>query len=144
MTAEEVIEQLGLAPHPEGGYFAETWRDVPADGGRGAGTAIYYLLGHGDVSRWHRLDATELWHFYAGAPVDLELELPDGRRSAHVLGRDLAAGERPQLVIPAQSWQTARPRTGGPGGFALVGCTVAPAFVPEGFELADGGPERSG
>lgn len=142
MTADELIERLGLEPHPEGGYFAETWRDRPPDGRRGAGTAIYYLLRHGDVSRWHRLDATEVWHLYLGAPVELELELPDGRRSAHVLGRDLAAGERPQLVIPAHSWQTARPRTRREGELALVGCTMAPAFVPEGFELADRSASR--
>lgn len=137
MTADEVIERLGLEPHPEGGHFAETWRDAPEGGGRGAGTAIYYLLRHGERSRWHRLDAAEVWHHYAGAPVEHETELPDGRRLRRVLGRDLAAGERPQLVVPARAWQTARPRTQRPGEYALVGCTMAPAFDPEGFELAE-------
>jgi len=123
-----VIRLLDLSAHPEGGWFTETWRHVPdSPGDRGAGTAIYYLLAAGERSRWHRVDATEVWHFYAGHP--LELAVGD---TCHRLGADLAAGERPQVVVPAGAWQSARPL----GDWALVGCTVSPAFEMEGFELA--------
>jgi uncharacterized protein len=134
-TAEEVVEILGLQPHPEGGFYRETFRAPAADGGRGASTAIYYLLRAGDVSAWHRVvDADEVWHHYAGAP--LELILSDGReRTSLRLGPDLAAGERPQAVAPAGIWQSARPL----GGWALVGCTVAPGFEFSSFEMAPAG-----
>jgi uncharacterized protein len=136
MTAEQVALLLGLHPHPEGGFFRETFRDPASDGGRGLSTAIYYLLRDGEVSAWHRVrDAAEVWHHYAGAPVDLTLS-PEGRSVEAVrLGSDLAAGERPQVVVPADVWQTAR----AVGGWALVGCTVAPAFELSAFEMAPEG-----
>lgn len=131
MTAEEVIAALGLEAHPEGGFFRETFRDGTADE-RGAVTSIYYLLREGEISRWHRVDAIEIWHFHAGAP--LVLDIADGRGGfrRHTLGAAVAAGETPQAVVPAHHWQSARPL----GPWTLVGCTVAPAFMFEGFELA--------
>lgn len=137
MTAEQVALLLGLHPHPEGGFFRETFRDPASDdGGRGVSTAIYYLLRDGEVSAWHRVrDAAEVWHHYAGAPVDLTLS-SDGRSVESVrLGSDLTAGERPQVVVPAGAWQTAR----AVGGWVLVGCTVAPAFEFAAFEMAPEG-----
>jgi uncharacterized protein len=129
----QIIRLLGLSPHPEGGQYAETWRDTPAGGGRGAGTAIYYLLQKGEVSRWHRVtDACELWHWYAGAPLALTLS-PDGHDAeTRLLGPDLMAGQQPQAIVPAGLWQTAESR----GAWTLIGCTVSPAFVFEGFEMA--------
>ena len=143
MRASEIIEALGLRRHPEGGYFKETWRDVPEGGGRGSGTAIYYLLRRGEVSKWHRVDATEIWHFYAGSPLELRIR-NGGVVTKGVLGNDLARGERPQLVVPAGAWQSARSRAGPPGGYTLVGCTVSPAFRFEGFELAPESFEEGG
>jgi predicted cupin superfamily sugar epimerase len=126
--ADEVIELLGLEPHPEGGWYRETWREP-------ATTAIHYLLKAGERSHWHRVDATEIWHFYGGDPMGLAIS-PDGRAiTDHVLGADLAAGQRPQVVVPPGAWQAARPC----GGWSLVGCTVSPAFRFEGFELAPPG-----
>ena len=130
--AEQVIAALGLAPHPEGGLFRETFRDAPRAGERGASTAIYYLLRAGEVSRWHRIDAVEVWHWYAGAPLLLSLS-QDGRRCETLrLGGALAVGERPQAAVRAGAWQSARSL----GAWTLVGCTVAPAFQFAGFELA--------
>jgi hypothetical protein len=135
VTASQIIEALGLREHPEGGCFRETWRDLPEGGGRGSGTAIYYLLRHGEVSEWHRIDATEIWHFYAGSPLELRIREGD-EVGGGLLGSDLARGERPQLVVPAGAWQSARCRAEAPEGYSLVGCTVSPAFRFEGFELA--------
>jgi predicted cupin superfamily sugar epimerase len=132
LGAEAIIDLLDLEPHPEGGHYREIHRDAPADGSRGAATAIYYLLRHGEMSAWHRVDALEVWNHYAGAA--LALTLSDDRvetRSLH-LGSDLAAGERPQAVVPAGVWQ----RAVSLGPWTLVGCTVAPAFTFAGFELA--------
>ena len=132
MDADAVISLLGLHPHPEGGHFRETYRDKPIDGGRGHSTAIYYLLKAGEVSHWHRIDAVEMWHWYAGGPLALTVsENGHDAWSVH-LGADLAAGQRPQATVPAQAWQTAESL----GAWSLVGCTVAPAFSFEGFELA--------
>jgi hypothetical protein len=131
MTADEIIEALGLHPHPEGGHYRETWRHV-ADEGRGAGTAIYHLLKAGEFSHWHRVDAAEVWHFYAGAPLELStylVGLPVERRR---LGQHLTRGERPQLIVDPGVWQAARSL----GDWTLVGCTVSPAFEFEHFELA--------
>lgn len=130
MTADEAIALLNLAPHPEGGHFRETFRD--AGEGRGASTAIYYLLKAGEVSHWHRVDAAEVWHFYAGAPLVLTISANGHDAEARHLGPNLASGQRPQLVVPAGHWQTAT--TLGP--WTLVGCTVAPAFDFAGFEMA--------
>jgi predicted cupin superfamily sugar epimerase len=135
--AEQVIAALGLAPHPEGGFFRETFRDAGPAGGRGASTAIYYLLRAGELSRWHRIDAVEIWHWYAGAPLLLSLS-PDGhRRQTLRLGGAIVAGERPQAAVPARAWQSARSL----GAWSLLGCTVAPAFQFAGFELAADGWE---
>lgn len=130
--AAAIIDALGLSPHPEGGWFAETWR-APASGSeRPIGSAIYYLLRSGERSQWHRVDAAETWHHYAGAPLELRVST-DGRTAATIrLGDDIAAGERPQALVPPGAWQAARSL----GGWSLVGCTVAPAFDFAGFELA--------
>lgn len=133
MTADEIIARLGLTPHPEGGHFREMFRatDVP----RGASTAIYFLLKAGERSHWHRVDADEVWHFYAGAPLELSIS-DDGRTVRRLrLGTDLAIGEEPQAVVPRNAWQAARSL----GSWTLVGCTVAPAFQFEKFELAPPG-----
>jgi len=135
--AEAIIAALGLAPHPEGGCFRETFRDPATRDGRSLSTAIYYLLRQGEVSRWHRVDACEVWHHYDGAALELLIADGAGRRERNVLGRDVAGGERPQSVVPAGMWQSARSL----GAWTLVGCTVAPAFEFAGFELAPQGWE---
>ena len=136
LTAEAVVRHLGLEPHPEGGFYRETFRDQRADpDGRAISTAIYYLLGVGDVSEWHRVEAAEIWHHYAGAPLVLTVS-PDGHdATARHLGPDLALGQLPQIVVPAGHWQTATSL----GAWTLVGCTVAPGFDFSGFELAPPG-----
>ena len=138
MNADEVIATLGLASHPEGGWYAETHRD-PAQpgGGRGAVTAIHFLLRAGERSRWHRVDATEIWLWHAGAPLRLSVSA-DGREVAEtLLGTDLAVGQRPQAVVPKDAWQAAESL----GAWTLVSCVVAPAFEFAGFELAGEGWE---
>lgn len=132
IDAETLIATLELQPHPEGGHYRETFRDAPAGGGRGAMTAIYYLLRAGEVSQWHRVDATEIWHWYAGAPLVLTISENGHDATAHHLGNDLEAGQRPQIVIPADAWQTAESL----GHWTLVGCTVSPGFLFEAFEMA--------
>ncbi len=136
---EDLISALGLAPHPEGGWYRRTWLAHAAAGERPAGSAIYYLLLEGEVSAPHRIDATELWHFYSGDPLELTREWPDGAADRTILGTNVAAGHVPQLVVEAGVWQSARPL----GRFALVGATVTPAFTFTGFELRsrDGGPK---
>ena len=125
MTAAGIIAALGLARHPEGGWYAETFRDNREAGGRGHSTAIYFLLEGGDVSAWHRVrDAAEVWHFYAGAALEIRVFDEAGGTVSFTLGNDLGAGERPQAVVPANRWQTARSL----GDWTLVGCTVAPGF----------------
>ncbi|MCJ2017280.1 cupin domain-containing protein [Methylobacterium sp. E-065] len=132
MTAAEVIATLGLKPHPEGGHYRETFRDPRTVGGRSVGTAIYFLLDLGEVSTWHRVDATEIWHWHAGAPLVITTS-PNGHDAeARHLGPDLAAGQRPQCVVPAGHWQTATSL----GAWTLVGCTVSPGFDFSGFEMA--------
>jgi predicted cupin superfamily sugar epimerase len=132
MEPAEIIDALGLIPHPEGGWYRETWRSAEVHGERALGTAIYYLLVAGEHSHWHRVGATETWHHYAGGPLELWIS-PDGvERELVVLGTDLTGGERPQAVVPAGAWQAANPR----GAFALVGCTVVPGFDFADFELA--------
>ncbi len=130
-TAEKLIAQLDLAPHPEGGWYRQTW---VADGpGRPAGTCIYFLLKAGEGSHWHRVDATEIWHFYAGTPLILSLSATDdGPATDHVLGPDHFDGQVPQIIVPPRHWQAARAK----GGWALVGCTVSPGFQFDGFDLA--------
>lgn len=131
--AEAIIADLRLEPHPEGGYYRETFRDSATNaGGRAASTAIYFLLREGQVSRWHKVDATEIWHWHAGAPLELGLAPPGGMSRHLTLGFDPAAGILPQGIVPAGWWQEARSL----GAWTLVGCTVAPGFCFEGFELA--------
>lgn len=133
LTASDVIRLLDLAPHPEGGHFRETLRDSRDVGGRrAASTAIYFLLARGERSRWHRIDAVEAWHWYAGAPLQLEIVKAMGGVERLTLGGDLAAGERPQAIVPAYAWQAAQSR----GEWTLVGCTVAPGFEFARLELA--------
>ena len=134
MTPAEIIATLNLRPHPEGGWYTETWR---ADGGgRPVGTAIYYLLEAGQRSHWHWVDADEIWHFYAGDPLILSVAETDaGPAQDHVLGPDIAAGQRPQVRVPAHHWQAARTT----GTYTLVGCTVSPGFDFAGFEMAPPG-----
>lgn len=137
VTAEQLIDHLNLARHPEGGWFAETYRHAATDGSRGACTAIYYLLQAGEESAWHRVtDADELWHWYAGAPLTLDIAEPDGGRAeSHTLGPAVLDGQRPQILVPANAWQSARSQ----GDWTLVGCTVAPAFDFAAFEMAPDG-----
>lgn len=131
MTADEIIETLALTAHPEGGHYRETWRHANSEG-RGAGTAIYYMLRAGERSHWHRVDATEIWHFYAGAPLELETHLEDGETRCHVLGPDIADGQALQIIVAPHEWQAARSL----GDWTLVGCTVSPAFEFAHFEMA--------
>jgi hypothetical protein len=132
MSAAEVIATLGLQPHPEGGHYRETFRDTAEAGGRARGTAIYFLLDIGEASAWHRVDAAEIWHWYAGAPLVISMS-PNGHdASAHHLGPEIGRGQRPQFVVPAGYWQTATSL----GAWTLVGCTVAPGFDFAGFEMA--------
>ena len=132
MTADEIIDLLGLAPHPEGGYFRQTWID-DASAGRPSGTCIYFLLKTGEQSHWHRVDAVEIWHYYAGAPLLLSTSETDaGPAQVITLGPDLASGARPQGIVPKDWWQAAATT----GDWTLVGCTVSPGFRFEGFELA--------
>jgi predicted cupin superfamily sugar epimerase len=123
-----------LLPHPEGGHFRETFRDAAGAGGRAWSTAIYYLLQAGERSRWHRVDAAEVWHFYCGAPLALHVATQEGIHTTQ-LGKALGAGKVPQAVVPAGAWQAAESL----GAWTLVGCTVAPGFRFEGFELAPPG-----
>jgi predicted cupin superfamily sugar epimerase len=125
--ADRLIVLLDLKPHPEGGHYRETFRDRFGHEGRPHSTAIYFLLRQGEVSRWHRIDAVEMWHWYKGAALELNVG-----RDRIVLGPNVAAGERPQAIVPKGAWQKARSL----GAFSLVGCTVAPAFEFAGFELA--------
>ena len=131
MTADDIIAHLELQPHPEGGHYRQTW---VADGpGRAPGTAIYFLLKGGERSHWHNVDAAEIWHFYAGAPLILSMADEEaGPREDHVLGPDLAKGQAPQLIVPPHHWQAAK----STGAFTLVGCTVSPGFLFEHFTLA--------
>ena len=139
MTGDPVarlVATLGLERHPEGGWYRETFRDRPPGGGRGALTQIFYLLPEGEVSAWHRvLDATEIWHHYAGSPLGLSLSHDGLAVVAHRLGPDVAGGETPHAVVPPGCWQGARSL----GAWTLCGCTVAPAFEFAGFEMAPPG-----
>lgn len=134
MTADEIIRTLALAPHPEGGWYRETWKGDPV-AGRPVGTAIYFLLQHDEESRWHRVDAAEIWLYHAGAPLALSVsETEEGPAHYHLLTPDLEKG-RPQFVVPPHHWQTAR----STGDWTLVSCTVAPGFDFDGFTLAPHG-----
>jgi predicted cupin superfamily sugar epimerase len=132
LSAADIIARLELKPHPEGGRFRETFRDPRSDAdGRSFSTAIYFLLARGERSHWHRIDAVEIWHFYAGDTLALQIAYDNGPRTIK-LGTELAAGEVPQAIVPAGAWQAAE----STGDWTLVGCTVAPGFDFAKFELA--------
>lgn len=133
--AERLVRELELTPHPEGGHYRETYRDASGSGGRAHSTAIYFLLQAGEVSRWHRVDAAEVWHYHKGAPLELKIAAEGNGAQRFVLGADITRGERPQVVVPPHAWQSARSL----GDFTLVGCTVAPGFEFAKFELAEEG-----
>ena len=134
-TAAGIIARIELKPHPEGGHYRETFRDARVDaGGRAVSTAIYFLLARGERSHWHRIDAAEIWHYHAGSALTLHIA-DDGGQCRIRLGSNLAAGEQPQAIVPAQAWQAAE----STGDWTLVGCTVAPGFDFAKFELAPKG-----
>ncbi|MBX7104404.1 MAG: cupin domain-containing protein [Gemmataceae bacterium] len=136
MTAEQVIRELGLVPLPaEGGYYRETFRSPITVGHRSCGTAIYYLLTNDSPSRLHRVSSDEQWHFYLGDPAEQIQLLPDGMALRHILGTDLLAGQRPQLMVPARAWQSTRLLPGGQ--WALCGATVTPGFEFTDFEIGE-------
>jgi predicted cupin superfamily sugar epimerase len=132
--AARLIELLGLKPHPEGGHYREMFRD---EGKRAHSTAIYFLLRAGESSRWHRIDAAEIWHFYRGDPLELVIAETGRPAARHVLGNTVERGEHPQIVVPPHAWQRARPL----GAYTLAGCTVAPGFEFSSFEMARDGFE---
>ncbi len=135
MTSSDIIQLLDLKPHPEGGHYRETLRDSLAYGERSVSTAIYFLLSAAEISRWHRIDSIEIWHWYGGAPLALSVS-GDGKEIVNVrVGIDLNSGERPQAIVPANAWQSARSL----GPWTLVGCTVAPGFLFDRFEMAPPG-----
>jgi predicted cupin superfamily sugar epimerase len=140
-TAQDIVGMLDLKPHPEGGWYRETFRDENGVDGRPRSTAIYFLLARGEISHWHRVDAVETWHWHAGASLTLSV-FKDGVGISELrLGSDLAAGERPQAIVPPHAWQSAKSE----GDWTLVGCTVTPGFEFSGFELAPPGwsPDQS-
>ena len=137
VTAEELIEALDLAPHPEGGWYRETWRADAAAGERAAASAVLYLIQPGQRSHWNRVDAHEIWLWHGGDPVDLMTAATDaGPVETARLGGRVTEGEQPQVVIPAGQWQSAEP-VAGAAGYSLISCIVAPAFEFSGFELAE-------
>jgi predicted cupin superfamily sugar epimerase len=133
--AAQLIRALGLQPHPDGGHFKEAYRAPGLAAARSAVTSIYYLLRAGERAAWHRIDAVELWHHYAGAPLKLQISEDGERVAASVLGADMVNGERPLAVVPDGAWQSAESL----GDWSLVGCTVAPAFEPTSLEMAPAG-----
>lgn len=136
MNATEIISMLGLQPHPEGGHYRQTWIAQAPPDERPSGTCIYFLLARGEASHWHRVDATEIWHFHAGSSLELRVaESRSGPSRLHCLGPDLKSGARPQCIVPQHFWQTAR----STGDWSLVSCTVSPGFSFDGFELAPPG-----
>ncbi|MBZ5760915.1 MULTISPECIES: cupin domain-containing protein [Rhizobium] len=135
MRPEDIIRELGMQPHPEGGWYVQTFRDSTGEA-RGHSTAIYYMLQSGERSHWHRVrDAAEVWHYYAGAPLALDISENGQGKTTIVLGTDFASGERPQAIVPADWWQAAETT----GDYTLVGCTVAPGFEFSSFEMAPPG-----
>lgn len=131
-SAKDIIRTLGMKPHPEGGHYVETFRDDEGPEGRGFSTAIYYLLVAGEYSHWHKVDAVEIWHWHAGGPLALTIS-PNGHDAeAHRLGPNIMTGERPQVIVPRNAWQTAESL----GAWTLVGCTVSPGFTFNGFTMA--------
>jgi uncharacterized protein len=133
LGANEIIRMLHMQPHPEGGHYVETFRDAPGPDNRATSTVIYFLLQVGEFSHWHRVDATEIWLWHAGAPLALSISPPDGI-GAHALhlGPDLRAGQKPQAIVAKDHWQAAESL----GAWTLVSCVVAPGFAFSGFQLA--------
>ncbi|OBV11658.1 Protein containing DUF985 [Erythrobacter dokdonensis DSW-74] len=141
-SAAAMIEQLGLAPHPEGGWYKETWRGEPGADGRAGGTAIIFLLRAGEASHWHRVDASELWLWQAGDPLELRLAASDaGPVRTVTLGKDIATGQQLQGLVAKDEWQAARPFGEPQHGYTLVSCVVVPGFDFAGFTLAPEGWE---
>ena len=138
LSAKQVVDLLKMQPHPEGGFYVETFRDDVTDAsGRAASTLIYFLLPEGVLSRWHKVDAVETWHWYAGSPLELSISTDGTSKEILTLGNDFTSGQRPQGIVPRDGWQQARSL----GAWTLVGCTVAPGFQFEGFEMAPEGWE---
>jgi predicted cupin superfamily sugar epimerase len=136
--ADDLIRVLNMRPHPEGGNYREVFRDNPPGGRtRAHCTGIYFILKAGEQSRWHRIDATEVWHFYRGSPLQLSIAPKNGPAVHHVLGNDIVGGQRPQIVVPPNTWQSAISL----GAYTLVGCTVAPGFNFDALEIAPVGFE---
>ncbi|WP_106744422.1 cupin domain-containing protein [Yoonia maritima] len=134
MTANAIIAKLNLQPHPEGGYYRQTW--IADNEGRATGTCIYFLLKAGESSHLHKVDATEIWLYHAGAPITLSLaETENGPAVDHILGPDVLGDQSPQIIVPADHWQAARTT----GDWTLVSCTVSPGFDFAGFTLAEPG-----
>lgn len=133
IDAELIIAKLAMQPHPEGGHYVEMYKDPKEHSGRSVGTAIYYLLQNGERSHWHKVDAAEIWHFYAGDPLELAIaENENTIPVSKLLGPDVLADQTPQIVVPAHQWQSAN----CVGNWTLVGCTVSPGFEFSGFEMA--------
>ena len=140
MTAEQLIAALDLAPHPEGGWYRETWRSKAEGHERAAATAVYYVIQSGQRSHWNRVDADEMWLWHAGDPLGLSIaETDDGPVRNVRLGGRIGDGERPQVIVPKGHWQSASPIDGGEAGFTFLSCIVAPAFECRGYELAGPG-----
>lgn len=131
-SARDIIKAFSMQPHPEGGYYAETFRDEEGPRGRGHSTAIYYLLEAGDRSHWHRVDATEIWLWHAGSSLELQVSKDGQECDIRTLGADISQSERPQVIVTKGAWQSAQPL----GDWTLVSCIVAPGFTFEGFEMA--------
>jgi len=135
MTADQIIDHLKLQPHPEGGYYRQTWgaENTAASGDRPEGTCIYFLLREGQSSHWHKVDATEIWFYHAGAPLVLSIaEVDEGPAIDHILGGDVLARQHGHFTVPKDAWQAARTT----GDYTLVSCTVTPGFTFDGFTLA--------
>ena len=139
-TADQIIRLLDLEPHPEGGWYRQTFADMAEGERRPHSTAIYYLLEAGVEGKWHRVDSAEVWHWYGGAPMIVTTSRDGRARSENRLGPDIVAGERPQLVVPGWCWQSARSL----GAWSLAGCTVAPGFLFSKFEMAPDGWQPGG
>jgi hypothetical protein len=137
MTAKDLIEALNLAPHPEGGWYRETWRAEAGEGERAAASAVYYVIEPGQRSHWNRVDADEIWLWHMGDPLDISIAATDAGPSRTLrLGGKVGMGEQPQLIIPKGQWQAADPIEGGEARYTFLSCIVAPAFEFSGFELA--------
>lgn len=134
-SAEEIITQLRMKPHPEGGHYVETFRDSVEADGRARSTAIYFLLKAGEKSHWHRVDAVETWLWHAGAPLHLSISNDGGMAFTLRMGADVLADEKPQAIVPAGAWQAAETL----GDWTLVSCIVTPGFRFSGFTLAPPG-----